>query len=169
MSVDSQLVLMSRARIVRSLNRIAYEIVEQNIEDAPIYLFGINKRGYVVAEVLADILKEMPNSEVQLNQLLLSGDTLAKELREVSLPKEHYPVIVDDVIFSGSTMFGALKIISEYLEPTEIHTAVLIDRGHRKFPVKAEFCGKELPTKLDEHVSVEVDGKELKRVILQKQ
>lgn len=169
MSVDSQLVLMSKARIVRSLNRIAHEIVEQNIDDAPIYLFGINKRGYIVAEVLADILKKMPNSEIQLNQLRLNADTLAEELNGISLPKDHYPVIVDDVIFSGNTMFSALKVISENLNSTEIHTAALIDRGHRKFPIKAEFCGKELPTKLDEHVSVEVDGENLKRVILQKQ
>ncbi|MEL7835231.1 phosphoribosyltransferase family protein [Fodinibius sp. N2] len=169
MGVESQLVLMSRARMVRSLNRIAHEIVEQNIDDAPIYLFGINKRGYIVAEVLNDILKKMPNSKVRLNQLMLNADTLTEELNEISLSKEHYPIIVDDVIFSGKTMFSALKTISEHLQPAEIHTAVLIDRGHRKFPIKAEFCGKELPTKLDEHVSVEVEGEELRHVILQKQ
>lgn len=169
MSVESQLVLMSRARMVRSLNRIAHEIMEQNVDDVPIYLFGINKRGYIVAEELANLLKAMPNNKVRLNQLLLNTDTLTEEFNSMSLPKDHYPVIVDDVIFSGKTMFKALKMISEQLNPTEIHTAVLVDRGHRKFPIEAEFCGKELPTKLDEHVSVEVDEDELKHVILQKQ
>ena len=169
MTVDSQLVLMSKSRIVRSLNRIAHEIVEQNIEDARIYIFGINTRGYIVAKKLAAILKTMPDKEVELNHLLLNADDIDESLSKISLSENHYPVIVDDVIFSGETMFKALKVVSKQLAPAELHTAVLIDRGHRKFPIKAEFYGRELPTKLGEHVSVEVEDDELRHVILQKE
>ncbi len=63
-------------------------------------------------------------------------------------------------------MFNALKKISERIQPNEMHTAVLVDRGHRKFPVQAEFCGMELPTKLNEHVSVVVDDGEIQQVLL---
>jgi pyrimidine operon attenuation protein/uracil phosphoribosyltransferase len=80
--------------------------------------------------------------------------------------KNSYPIVVDDVIFSGKTMFSALKLVTDHKSVSEIHTAVLIDRGHRKFPIRAEFCGMELPTKLDEHVSVMVDGDNVEKVVL---
>lgn len=168
MNVGSEIVLMNRERISRSLNRMAHEIAEQNVDDAPIDLFGIDDRGYAVARALEDILNPIFNDKVRLSQLPLKGKNSDPELEDIKLQENHYPVIVDDVIFSGKTMFQALKIISNYLKPSEIHTAVLIDRGHRKFPIKAEFYGMELPTKLDEHVSVVVENQQLQNVKLTK-
>lgn len=168
MSSGSELVLMNRERISRSLNRMAHEIAEQNVDDASIDLFGINNRGYAVAGALENLLTPICNDEVQLFQLPLKDKAPQEALVDIKLRDNHYPVIVDDVIFSGQTMFEALKIISSYINPSEIHTAVLIDRGHRKFPIKAEFYGMELPTKLDEHVSVVVEEQQLENVKLTK-
>ncbi len=168
MSSGSELVLMNRERISRSLNRMAHEIAEHNVDDAPIDLFGINERGYAVADALANLLNPIFNDEVRLFQLPLKGKDPHDVLEDIELQNNHYPVIVDDVIFSGKTMFEALKIFSNYINPSEIHTAVLIDRGHRKFPIKAEFYGMELPTKLGEHVSVVVEEQQLKNVKLTK-
>jgi pyrimidine operon attenuation protein/uracil phosphoribosyltransferase len=147
---------------------MAHEIAEHNVDGAPIALFGINDRGYAVAGALANLLNPIFNDEVRLFKLPLKEKNTDDVLEDIALPDNHYPVIVDDVIFSGKTMFKALKKISNHIHPPEIHTAVLVDRGHRKFPVKAEFYGMELPTKLDEHVSVEVENQQLRSVKLTK-
>lgn len=168
MSSGSELVLMDRERISRSLNRMAHEIAEHNVDDAPIDLFGINNRGYAVAAALANILNPIFKDKVRLFQLPLKEKDPHAVLEDIEGQNNHYPVLVDDVIFSGQTMFQALKVVSNYLEPSEIHTAVLVDRGHRKFPIKAEFYGMELPTKLDEHVSVVVEDRQLEAVKLTK-
>ncbi|WP_441000316.1 phosphoribosyltransferase family protein [Fodinibius sp. SL11] len=168
MSSKSGLVLMNRERILRSLNRMAHEIAEQNVDDAPIDLFGIDERGYAVAKALENVLNPIVSDEVRLFQLKLKEKGSPPALEDIDLQTNHYPVIVDDVIFSGRTMFEALTTISNSKEPSEIHTAVLIDRGHRKFPIKAEFCGMELPTKLDEHVLVVVKKEHLQTVELTK-
>ena len=168
MNSGSEIVLMNRERISRSLNRMAHEIAEHNVDDASIDLFGIDDRGYAVAKALQDILNPIFDDNLRLFQLRLKGTNIDPDLEDIKLQESHYPVIVDDVIFSGQTMFQALKIISNHMKPSEIHTAVLVDRGHRKFPIKAEFYGMELPTKLDEHVSVVVENKRLQNVTLKK-
>lgn len=166
MNSGSELVLMDRERILRSLNRMAHEVAEHNVDDFPIDLFGIDERGYAVAGALANFLNPIFNDEVRLFQLPLKQETSHNFLEDIELSNNHYPVIVDDVIFSGKTMFKALKIISTFINPTEMHTAVLVDRGHRQFPIKAEYYGMELPTKLDEHVTVVVEDKQLQNVKL---
>ncbi|MGM0547514.1 MAG: phosphoribosyltransferase family protein [Bacteroidota bacterium] len=169
MSTSSEIILMSQNRILRSLNRMGHEIAEQNVKDLPIDLFGINQRGYAVAKALADVLGSLMDSKVRVFQLLINEDG-AKVAAEVGSDEanKHLPVVVDDVIFSGSTMFKALNMVVEMLDLSEVHTATLIDRGHRKFPVKAEFYGMELPTKLNEHVSVVVEEQRLQKVVLTK-
>lgn len=167
MSSEANLVLMDADRISRSLNRMAHEVAEQNTADQPILLFGIDKRGYAVSKALASLLSPMFKDQVQTLQLPLKEgepDHVFDNISEEA--NNHFLIIVDDVIFSGQTMFTALKKITNHVNPSEIHTAALIDRGHRKFPVKAEFYGMELPTKLDEHVSVIVDDGNIKEVVL---
>lgn len=162
--------LMDKKRIHRSLNRMAHEIAEKNSDDKPIVLCGINERGYAIADTLGMFLDPLFEPEIKVIQLWLKKEG-SKKLREKPLPgniEDYFLITVDDVIFSGQTMFSALKEISEVLAPSEIHTAVLIDRGHRHFPIKAEFCGMELPTKLNEHVSVVVNETNVKAVNLVK-
>lgn len=169
MSTRSEILLMNEARILRSLNRMAHEIAEQNTDGFPVDLFGINQRGYTVAKVLSDVLQPLLDEEVRLFQLPV-GNNGTKPFNQIDDKeiRNHIPVVVDDVIFSGSTMFKALRMVADALSFTEIHTAALIDRGHRKFPIKAEFYGMELPTKRNEHVSVVVNEKQLEKVILTK-
>lgn len=168
MGSNGDFVMMDTERIGRSLNRMAHEMIEQNRDNHPIFLFGVNERGYALAGDLANILKPMTEEEVQSVQLLLEGDNAGdvfEQFNNTSL-KETFFVVVDDVIFSGKTMFTALKKITDHLNPAEIHTAVLVDRGHRKFPIQAEFCGMDLPTKHKEHVSVKVENGDVKKVLL---
>ncbi|WP_372634026.1 phosphoribosyltransferase family protein [Fodinibius sp.] len=166
--VDSDnLILMTNDRINRSLKRMGHEIIERNKSDYPIALFGINQRGLAVAKELGRVLSDIINHEVKVVPLNLEADSPAEEKwRERTYEKQHFIVLVDDVIFSGRTMFRALTATVNQLEPAEIYTAVLIDRGHRKYPVKAEFYGMKLPTKLDEHVAVMVKKGKVQEVQL---
>lgn len=168
--MDSTLVLMDSKRIGRSVKRMGYEIVEHNTSSDPIILFGIDQRGYAVAQLLENVLGPIFSGSVRALQFSLkngsSGETLPE--LETAVLQHSFPIVVDDVIFSGETMFYALKKITATLEPEEIHSAVLVDRGHRKFPIQAQFCGLELPTKLNEHVRVVVEEMEIEEVILEK-
>lgn len=170
MNTGSEIVLMDKPRIRRSLNRMGHEIAEQNVNTLPVDLYGINDRGYAVAKALAEVLHPLINSEVRLFQLLMKNGDAKKIFNQISFEKDqaHFPLVVDDVIFSGSTMFKALKLITTNINISEIHTAALVDRGHRQFPIKAEFFGMELPTKINEHVSVLVENEQLQKVVLTK-
>lgn len=170
MDPSTNIVLMDNERVARSLKRMAHEIAEQNKENIPVLLFGINERGYAIANELADILVPIFQENVQTFQLLLKKDNGGQPFKKIEpeTVKESFLIVVDDVIFSGLTMFTALKKITDHVDPSEIHTAVLIDRGHRKFPIKAEFCGMNLPTKRNEHVKVIADAQIVEEVILQK-
>jgi pyrimidine operon attenuation protein/uracil phosphoribosyltransferase len=170
MGSNVDLVLMDTERISRSLKRMAHEIAERNTRNSPVLLFGIDERGYVIAKDLADMLTPILKEKVESVQLPLEKDNneqLFNQLKPDKV-KKSFLVAVDDVIFSGHTMFTALKKITNHLQPSEIHTAVLIDRGHRKFPIKAEFRGMSLPTKLNEHVSVVIENMNVDKVILEK-
>lgn len=161
------LTLMTTDRIGRSLMRMAHEVNEQNRSDYPIVLFGINQRGFVVAEALGEALADITEVEISVEQLdLETDDGSDRPWKQGKYEKPHFIVLVDDVIFSGQTMFQALTITVGRLKPAEIYTAALIDRGHRKYPVKAEFYGLKMPTKLDEHVAVEVESGKLLEVRL---
>ncbi|WP_138432159.1 phosphoribosyltransferase family protein [Fodinibius saliphilus] len=168
--MNSPLVLMDSPRINRSAKRMAYEILERNTDNSDIFLFGIDERGYAVAQKLVEVLSDIAEVEIDSAQLpLKKGDpyTVINELDSAEMQK-NLVLIVDDVIFSGQTMFQALTTVVNGLELSEVHTAVMIDRGHRKFPVQAEFCGMELPTKVNEHVSVVVNGMDVLKVVLEK-
>lgn len=157
--------LMDAQRIERSLKRIAHQIMEDNRAVKKPVIIGINERGYAVAVLLKQYLSKLSGNEVECYQLHVGQNGGIEE--SLSLSKK-YVLLVDDVIFSGTTMFNALKMISENCSPDEVHTVTLIDRGHRQFPVFAQFVGIDLPTKLDEHVSVELKQNIPSRVLLEK-
>lgn len=158
-------VLMDAQRIRRSLKRIAHQVSEDNRGAKGLVVLGINQRGYAVAQMLQRYLSELLDEEVACRRLPVGKDSTFK----TDFPLQNrYVLLVDDVIFSGSTMFDALKLITQHHSPEEVHTATLVDRGHRKFPIYARFVGLDLPTKLDEHVHVELKKDEPFSVILEK-
>ncbi len=161
MPTSDSLTLLTPDRIQRSMKRMSHQINEANKTDRPILLLGVNQRGLAVAKLLAKHLNEVIVQEISIEPLRLDKSMPTdQEWRQKEYNGDLFVIIVDDVIFSGQTMFSALTTVVKELELQEIHSAVLVDRGHRKFPVKAEFCGMELPTKLNEHVKVVVkDGK----------
>lgn len=165
MDNEDTVILMNEQRIKRSLKRIAHQVSEDNRGAKELVIFGINERGFAVAELLQQNLKDLSNNDLQCRQLFVQRKEPAHT--DLSL-KNKYVLLVDDVIFTGTTMFDALNQITREHSPDEIHTATLIDRGHRKFPVFAQFVGLDLPTKLDEHVDVELKKNRPYCVILEK-
>ncbi|HLR26457.1 MAG TPA: phosphoribosyltransferase family protein [Fodinibius sp.] len=168
MNRSDYVILMTADRIRRTVQRIAHEVSELNAADHPVVLFGINQRGFTLATMLKELLSGLLDTSVTADQLaadegLFNGDNYASVADGANSP---FIIVVDDVIFSGQTMFKALRTVISALDPAEVYTAVLVDRGHRKIPVRAEFCGMRLPTKLDEHVSVLTEDNKIKEVVL---
>ncbi|HEX6981161.1 MAG TPA: phosphoribosyltransferase family protein [Balneolaceae bacterium] len=158
---------MSRNRVERSIKRIACEISEAHTAGARLILFGIEDRGFAVARTLTDHLVFFDEQAEAVQLPREHSDEVFKKLK-VSKNEQFIAFIVDDVIFSGKTMFSALTAVERNLHPSEMHTVALVDRGHRKFPVKAEFYGMELPTKLNEYVSLKMKEDQITEVLLTK-
>lgn len=159
--MDAEKSLILDDESIRSkIHRIAYEIYERNYGQKEVVLIGIDFRGGFVAEELAGHLRGISDLEVHLVYADRDMDS-----NEVSLPEDaqkllkgKHVVLVDDVLYSGSTMFNAIAAVMDY-GPARIQNAVLIDRGHRNIPVRPDFVGLVLATTLKQYVFVEVSKK----------
>lgn len=164
-------VLMDSAAIERSLKRISHEIIERNQGGAGICLAGICRRGVPIAERIAANIKSIEGTEIPVGKLdiTLYRDDISElsDLPTVNGTEMDFSVrgsrivLVDDVIYTGRTARAAMDAVMKLGRPDCIMLAVLIDRGHRELPIKADFVGKNVPTSKSEVVSVmisEIDG-----------
>ncbi len=156
--------LMSPARIERTITRIAYQIYEDTRGSDQLFILGIHKRGYQLAVMLAEKLSGiygMPITARPLGVKEKIGTAIPAdpELTETSRGKR--VIVFDDVLYSGRTMFEAIRQLTMDERPEEIRLAALIDRGHRRYPVDIRYLGLYCPTKLKEHVHCRLseDGK----------
>jgi pyrimidine operon attenuation protein / uracil phosphoribosyltransferase len=168
---ESTLILNSSA-LQRALTRIAHEIAERNEKSTDVVVVGIQAGGVVLAQRLAKILDGIWGQSVPTGTLDVSmhRDDLAQNaiptVRPTEIPFDvtgKTVVLVDDVLFSGRTIRAAMDSLNDFGRPQQIQLAVLIDRGHRELPIKADFVGKNVPTSLAERIKVrmqEVDGKD---------
>lgn len=152
----SQNIILTNPEIDHKIKRIAYQIYETFAEEEEIILAGIAKNGYVFAKKIAEIVRTISDLEVILCEVKIDKQNPFNEII-TSIPKEKYEnksiVLVDDVLNSGTTLIYGVK---HFLETPvrKIKTAVLVDRNHKNFPVKADFKGISLSTSLKEHVHV---------------
>ncbi len=166
---DPPILLMNENRIKRAVDRMAYQIAEDRGGGTEITIIGIKKRGFAVADRLAEKLAMLSEGDLMLMQLpdVEDGEVDFKAEFLSKPPEEiEYGILIDDVIFSGQTMIEAIKTISLRFNPSILRTAVLVDRGHRSMPVEASFTGMQFPTKLDEHVRVQINNERLEKVVL---
>jgi pyrimidine operon attenuation protein/uracil phosphoribosyltransferase len=165
--------VLEAADVGRALTRIAHEIVERNHGAAEIVLLGIPTRGVTLARRLAARIAEVEGSDVPVGSLdvTMYRDDLrlrgVRALEETDIPSTGVDglvvVLVDDVLFSGRTVRSALDALSDLGRPRAVQLAVLVDRGHRELPVRADYVGKNIPTSLRETVHVllaETDGRD---------
>ena len=153
--------------IARALTRIAHEILERNKGAHDLVLLGIPTRGVPLARRIADRIGSVEGIEVAVGSLdvTMYRDDLrmrpARALLPTEIPHEgidgRVVVLVDDVLFSGRTIRAALDAMNDVGRPRTVRLAVLVDRGHRELPIRADFVGKNLPTSLVEKVSVRLE------------
>jgi len=157
--------------IARALIRISHEILERNSGSADITLLGIPTRGAHLAKRIASAMETIEGTSVQMGTLdiTLHRDDLRMRAPRALMPTVIPPlgvegrdvVLIDDVLFSGRTIRAALDALGEIGRPKSVQLAVLVDRGHRQLPIRADFVGKNLPTSIEQSVVVhltELDG-----------
>lgn len=158
--------ILDAADVRRSLRRIAHEIVERVKSLDQVVLVGIQTRGVTIAGRLAAELGAIGGSVPPVGKLDIGlyRDDLASRptptLTRTDIPADidgTTVVLVDDVLFTGRTIRAALDAITDLGRPAAIQLAVLVDRGHRQLPIRADYVGRNLPTALEERVMVEVD------------
>ncbi len=157
-------ILFDHDTITRSLKRISHEILEKNEDMNDVVILGIRTRGAYLANRLVSFIDMFEGVDVPLGELDITKyrDDLTREMREIIVNQSNVPmkldgktvILVDDVLYTGRTIRAALEAILEFGRPKNIQLAVLIDRGHRELPIRADYVGKNIPTALSENVQV---------------
>lgn len=156
----SKIRILDDASIRTRLRRMAFEIYENHYGHEQITVIGIDERGGYLAQTLVEHLRQISPLEINLieSELDRAGQPLGIDLHldDLGELKDQPIVIVDDVLYTGYTLLNVVAILL-HAQPASIQTAVLIDRGHRLFPVAADILGLQLATTLHQRVHVEVD------------
>ncbi len=171
-------IVMDAEGIERSLTRIAHEIIEKNKGTEGLIIIGIRKGGVSFAERIREKISAIDNADIMLGMLditLYRDDVLNTE-RRPEIGKTYIPfpldgkrvVLVDDVLFTGRTIRAAMDALMDFGRPRMIQLAVLIDRGHRELPIRADFIGETLPSSLWENISVKLtDNRKADEVVIE--
>lgn len=178
MNQKEKALILDKTGIDRALTRISHEILEKNKGAKELVLVGIQRGGVHIAKRLAAKIKQIEGLEPPVGSLditMYRDDLTTRKSQPVPQAtditfdiQDKMMVLVDDVIFTGRTIRAALNSIMDYGRPHRVQLAVLVDRGHRELPIRADFVGKNLPTSAKEKVEVMLaeDGGEEKVVIL---
>ncbi|CAH0346914.1 bifunctional pyr operon transcriptional regulator/uracil phosphoribosyltransferase PyrR [Bacillus sp. CECT 9360] len=171
--MSEKAIVLDEQAIRRALTRIAHEMIERNkgVEDC--ILIGIRTRGIFLANRLAERISEIEGKDIQVGELdiTLYRDDLSKKtsdgeplVKGSDIPvdiADKKVIVIDDVLFTGRTIRAAMDALVDIGRPSQIQLAVLIDRGHRELPIRADYVGKNVPTAQTEKIAValaEVDG-----------
>lgn len=152
---------MDSQAISRSLKRMAHEIIERNRGIEDLILIGIHTRGVPLAHRIASLLEKFEGQAVPVIELNIKGwrddlkETIQKQQLDIDFTGKKV-IIIDDVLHKGRTIRAAMDAIVDHGRPTSIQLAVLVDRGHREFPIRADVVGKNIPTSSNERVQVQV-------------
>jgi pyrimidine operon attenuation protein/uracil phosphoribosyltransferase len=169
-SIDATRKILNSQEIGRALRRIAHEILERNNGAQGLVLVGLHTRGVPLASRLARSMSEFEGENVPMGALdiVLYRDDVSGGARPLMRPTDipidiraQRVVLVDDVLYTGRTIRAAMDALNDFGRPAEIQLAVLVDRGHRELPIRADCVGKNVPTSIDEEVEVrvnEIDG-----------
>jgi pyrimidine operon attenuation protein / uracil phosphoribosyltransferase len=162
----SKRTVLSADDLSRAITRISHEIIESNHGDENLVLLGIPTRGVFLAERIASVIKQHSGNDVPVGSLdvTMYRDDLAKQPTRgpgvTTMPAAGITgttvVLVDDVLYSGRTVRAALDALNDHGRPESVRLAVLVDRGHRELPIRADFVGKNLPTSSVEHIAVKL-------------
>ena len=165
--LEPKATIMDGAAMARALTRIAHEVIENNEGASNLALVGIVRRGANLAEALASEIEAIEGVRPPVGKLDISfyRDDVTRRVAPV-LHKTEIPfdvdgrdiILVDDVLFSGRTVRSALDALMDFGRPATIQLAVMVDRGHRELPIRADYVGKNVPSSHEEDVRVFVKG-----------
>ncbi|MCH7320861.1 bifunctional pyr operon transcriptional regulator/uracil phosphoribosyltransferase PyrR [Solibacillus sp. MA9] len=173
-------VLLDGPSMNRAVTRIAHEIIERNKGIDEVILVGIKTRGAYLAKRLADRIETIEGKAIRTGELditLYRDDLSTKQVNDQALVQQvdiEYQVsnqkivLVDDVLYTGRTVRAALDAVMDLGRPSQIQLAVLVDRGHRELPIRADYVGKNVPTAGHERIVVnleEVDGQDIVKIV----
>jgi len=172
--MNQGVVILDQAAIERTITRIAHEIIERNKGTENLCLIGIRSRGDIIARRLAQRIEQIEKATLPVGiiDITLYRDDISSPhggQPEVHITKINFDlndkriVLVDDVLFTGRSTRAAIDQIMDFGRPKNIQLAVLVDRGHRELPIRPDYVGKNVPTRLDEQVVVslsEMDGED---------
>ena len=170
MSRPSEKRVLNKDQIKRALSRIAHEILERNGGTTDVVLMGIHTRGVFLARRLSAVISEFEGHEAPVGTLDIGlyrddvSEGAQPHMRPTDIPVslEHsLTVLVDDVLYTGRTIRAAMNVLTDFGRPRQIQLGVLVDRGHRELPIRADYVGKNVPTSHQEQIRVrimELDG-----------
>lgn len=165
--MDESTKVADKQGLDRILTRISHEILEKNRGSDNIVLIGMRTRGEFLAKRILSIIKRIDNAELPLGILdvTLYRDDFRTSLKqpEVSVSdisfdiNEKDVILIDDVLYTGRTVRSALNALMDYGRPSSIQLCILIDRGHRELPIRADYVGKNIPTSQNQEIKVKMD------------
>ena len=157
--------IMDEAAMARAITRIAHEVIEHNEGSGTVRIVGIHRRGVPLAKMLADEIQKIEGVRPEIGELDISfyRDDVQRHISPV-LHTTHIPfalegtdiVLVDDVLYTGRTIRAALDALMDIGRPKTVQLAVMVDRGHRELPIRADYVGKNVPSSHEEDVRVHV-------------
>lgn len=152
--------ILDNQQIHQKINRLAYQVYEENYTESALTIAGIAPNGYVLAELIADKLRTISPLHIELVKLTVNKENplqsqIQSSAGDLANVNNGIVILVDDVLNTGKTMIYGVKYFLEY-PIRKLQTLVLIDRDHKLFPIKADFIGLSLSTNLQEHVNVQI-------------
>lgn len=160
-------IILNHKEIEHKIRRIAFQIYESNVNETEVVIAGIDSNGYILAKKLKSILEKISNISPILCKVSIDKKSPWKSIKTSLKPEEYANksiVLVDDVLNSGTTLIYGVKHFLE-VPLVKFKTAVLINRNHKKYPVKADFKGISLSTSLHEHVHITLESKKYEAVL----
>ena len=167
MSYREKTEIMDNSAVQRAVRRISYEIIERNKGAENLVLIGIQTKGVALAKSVAKKIKEIEGIDLPLGTLditfyrddltMLTQHPVIKQSDIGFSVEDKKIILVDDVLYSGRTIRAAIEELFDMGRPAKIELAILIDRGHRELPIRADYIGKDVPTSKKERINVEVD------------
>ncbi len=155
--------ILTPEQVARILDRMAYEVLERNRGGKGLVVFGILQKGVAVAEALSTRLAQIEGRDFPVNALDVrpyrddrppEAEVEDRSRLHIDTITDHHVLLVDDVLFTGRTVRAALDALLRWGRPRSVQLAVLIDRGHREFPIRADYVGRTVPTKYQERIVV---------------
>jgi len=156
--------VINQETIIKTLRRITHEIIEKTDDLSSVMLIGIKNKGVPIAKIIQENIRLYSGVQVELVELDISmhrDDDKKKPATPMILDvNSKICILIDDVLFTGRTVRAAMDALIEFGRPNKIELVVLVDRGHRELPIRADYVGKNIPTAKDETIRVQMTGED---------